>query len=811
VGESRGLRKAFCAALIGAALIVASAGTSFGARGLPRATPTPAPQAAVINVTVVSAERVADTLAALFPRDHIRVEPNANAVVVVAPPDDLTQMRAIAQGIDVRSPSKPLVEVIPLHVLKPAALVTRLLALYPAARIEAASKQSVLVRASSQDMTDIKAVISSLDVAPPNVAPSSEPADAIKVEMAQPRDVARALAHQIPGLRASVSGSAVILVGSADDIAKAKTLAQAMDAPPFGAKYTQVYRLHNVDAQSVADLISRSYPNLKVTVDKDLNAISILATAGQHEQIAQAINQLDAAPSASGGGGGAPAYGDGNIDVVDLTSAMPGTNGAQSTTASDVANAVQQALGQMAPDLHITVPANSTEIVLAGSPQSIRLAKELIGRLDRARPLVILDTEVLEVDENVARNLGLSLPGAVLSTTFGEIAPTPDPNGLPGKIMRLQGFTRTPLQFTAALNLLIQNGNARVLADPRVTTVSGNTASIRAGDSIAILTQTGGGVGTPVTQQLQTFNTGVTLDITPVVGPSDNVTVALHPVVNSLEGLVNGIPQIATRDTQTVVQLQDNQTLVIGGLIQETSQHSVSKIPLLGDIPLVGRLFQNSDTEYQRNELVIVVTPHIIHPGEPVPPPNASLPIPTPQPLPTLPPGTRLPVTQPQSTGQYNALPAPREEPSPVAVPTPSVGPVLNTPVPLPTTSPAPTPTAFASTNVFVYGSPPPNTYARDTDTPQIYYVQFAPTILRNGSPVQVFAVTTTNVNKVTVGYPGYMVSLSQVGPSKWQGNYNFNAAGVVSSQNTVNLTMNAYRVDGTAATITIPVNLLGP
>jgi type II secretory pathway component GspD/PulD (secretin) len=133
----------------------------------------------------------------------------------------------------------------------------------------------------------------------------------------------------------------------------------------------------------------------------------------------------------------------------------------------------------MASDLHITVPANSAQIVLAGSPQSIRLAKDLIAKLDAAQPLVVLDTEVLEVDENAAHNIGLQLPGASISSTWTEVQPTPNPlNGQPGVLDDLQQLTRTPIQFTAELNLLVQHGNARVLADPRVTTISGHTAPV---------------------------------------------------------------------------------------------------------------------------------------------------------------------------------------------------------------------------------------------------------------------------------------------------------------------------------------------
>ncbi len=768
----------------------------------PRPTPTPAPQAAVINVSLISAERAAEALRGLFRNARIRVDPHANAVLIVASPEDVQQMRTVVQGIDVRNPTQPMAEIIPIHVLRPVDVASKMHRLFPDARIEVSSKQSIFIRAVPQELSEIKGLIGGLDVVPPTIAPTSEPEDAVKVSFANPRAVARALVRQIPHLRANVSGSSIILAGSVDDIQKAKTITQSIDAPPFGSRYTQVYRLHNVDATSVGNLVAKSYPSVKVTIDKDLNAIAAFATAAEHERISAAINQLDAMQTPGQAGTGAPVYGDRNVDVVELDSAMPGQSGSASSSAQDIANAVQQALQSMAPDLHITVPTNTSEIILAGNPMSMRLARELITRLDHPQPLVVLDTEVLEVDENAARNIGLQFPGATLQAVFQEIQPTPNPfTGQQGRLIGLQPITRTALQFTAELNLLITHGDARVLADPRVTTISGHTATIRAGDTINILTQTAGGVGTPVTQQLQAFNTGVTLDITPQVGPSGKVTVALHPVVNSLAGLNNGVPQIATRDTQTVVQLQDDQTLVIGGLIQETMQHSVTKLPILGDIPLVGKLFQNSDVQSQRNELVIVVTPHIIKPGSTSPPaPNAVLNVPTPRPLPTLPEGMRLP--------SKSVLPSPHAEPSPVAAPTPP-GPLLSTPSPMPSPVPMPTPTAFATTNVFVYGSPPPNTFANDSDAPQIFYAQFSPTLLRNGAPVQVFVVTTSSVRRVEIGYPGYATTLSQVAPSKWEGKFNFNASGLVSSQQTFMLNLNAYGSTGNVATIQIPVSLM--
>src|ERR1700694_5209311 len=186
--------------------------------------------------------------------------------------------------------------------------------------------------------------------------------------------------------------------------------------------------------------------------------------------------------------------------------------------------------------------------------------------------------------------------------------------GLPGGWASSKRL-RAVISFTAQLNLLIQNGHGRVLADPRITTLSGRTASIRAGDTLSILTTTAGNAGTIATTQVQSFQTGVTLDITPSISPDGGIMVVLHPVVNSLIGTNGGVPQISTRDTQTTVHLHDDETLVIGGLIQENDTRTTTKVPLLGDLPLVGRVFRNDNVQGQRNELIIVVTPHIVKRG----------------------------------------------------------------------------------------------------------------------------------------------------------------------------------------------------
>jgi type II secretory pathway component GspD/PulD (secretin) len=771
----------------------------------PIASPSSGP--AVLPVTVISVDRAASVLERLYPHAQISVDHAANAVIVVAPADQVQAMRQVLQGLDVQNPTRPTTEVIQLHTTDPKVVVQRLQLLYPNTRLTSGPNKTVIVVAPPLEMAQIKAVVASIDTPVATPAPTFAPAEAVKVLQARPQDVARIVSRQFADVRVSVTGPTIVLSGPPDDVAKAKSLIGLLDQPQVGSRFTQVYRLRFVDAKSVGNLIGRSFGDVSVTVDEDLNAISVSATASEQQRIADSIAQLDVQPgSVTYGANGLPgaqlgtavAAGTGpggtNTEVYTLRAALPAQTTGASTSATDIATAVTQSLQQTAPDLRITVPNNSTQLVMTGSPYSIRLAKELIEKLDVTPQQVVLDTEVLEVQETVAKNLGLLFPQPVISATYTEIAPIAPPSGgTPPPLLGIQPWTRTPISITAQLNFLVQTGNARVLADPRITTVSGRTATIRAGDTLSILTTAGGSAGTVATTQVVNFNTGVTLDITPIVNTGDVISVTLHPVVNSLAGVTNGVPQISTRDTLTTVSLKDNQTLVIGGLIQETTTRQVNKLPLLGDIPVVGRLFQNIETNNTRNELIIVVTPHLLRDGVPVTIPGPTInAMPTPAALPTLPPNAHLP----PPTGQL-----------PPAGPSPALG-VPQTPTPQILPTPLPTSSAMAATNVFVYGSPPPNNYAGPTAGVQIFYVQLSPTVVREGTIIQVSAITTSNANTVAIGSTVSMVPLTKIGPGQWQVTFPFHSVASMASQSQIQLMLTASNSGTSSVSVPIPVNV---
>jgi type II secretory pathway component GspD/PulD (secretin) len=768
----------------------------------------------VIPVTVISVERAATIVRTLYPSVNVRTDGNANAIIVVASPDDAAAIRTIVQQLDIKNPTAPSVDAVPLRTADPSKTAAELRALYPHAEFEAGPNRSVLIRAPATDMPQIKTLIASLDSPPQAPAGPPSSSEAVTIVRARPADVARAVSREIPGVRADVSGSTVILTGSADAIGRAKALIVQIDVPPPNAHVAEVYRIRSLDANSVADLLAKSFPDAQIVVDHDINAISVNATGAQQQRIGDAIKQLDVSPQSGVSETGPIVSGPGGtgFEVVTLRSAIP-NQGQAGAAATDASTAVITTLQQLVPSIRVSPLGTPGQIALIGDPVSLRLAKEYLAKLDVPAPLVVLDTEVVEIDETVARNVGLQLNPPAISTTFTEAGSLNDQVTSSSSNIGFQPLTRTPLSFTAILNLQIQEGNAKVLADPRITTISGRTATIRAGDTLNILTTTGGGAGTIATTQLQSFQTGVTLDITPLVTPDNFVTVALHPVVNSLESITNGIPQISTRDTQTVVHLKNNQTLVIGGLIEESVQKTVNKLPLLGDLPLVGGLFKNSQISSTRNELIIVVTPHVLADNEMDAEIGPELPAaPKPGALPKLPANSRLhtPIGQMPSVLPTTA-PEPTPQPASVQMSAPpqSTAQVATGQSAVPNIVPV-NPSAKLVGGLVVYGKRPASNIAGPNDPPVVYYAALGPSTVTNRTNVSITAITSTNVTNLTASYGSQSISMGQIRPGEWQALFPFSTSAISAvGAAQVPITLTASRQDGAASSIVLPVGLV--
>ena len=754
-------------------------------------------QAAVVTLRTISAATAADKVRSLFPDASIRVDASSNALIVVAPQHEQQELRLVVQGLDSRNPTEVTAATVMLHFLRAAPLAHQLRGAFASCRFDIVGSRHIIVSCRPQDSAQVLAAIAAIDAPAPTPIPAQSSSDIVRIQQADPVALARSVAAKVAGLQTLVAGTNILLTGAPDAVNRGRSLLTALDVPPSDQPFLQVYRVRTLDAASVADLLRRAFPAILVTLEADINALAVTATSSDQQRIASAIAQLDATPTVNGMYNAPTLSSGATTELVTLQSAVPSAAGA-----NDILGLISQTLQSVAPDVRVIPLPTTGQIALVGPPVSVRSAREFIEKIDRAPRQVVLDTEVLEIDETVAKNLGLQLGTAILSTTYSEVTPPPNFNGGTPQFLRLQGLTRTPLSFSAELNLLIQNGKGRVLADPRITTLSGRTASIKAGDNISILTTTAGSVGTIATTQVQSFQTGVTLDITPLIDDHDGITVTLHPVVNSLVGLNNGVPEISTRDTQTTVRLRDNQTLVIGGLIQENDTRTTTKLPVLGDLPVVGKLFRSDNINSSRNELVIVVTPHIVDGNSPgdtshiQPLPNA----PTPVALPTVPPGARLsglqaPSDMQQPTAQLHLRAATESN-------------LLATPEPTQSAPSSPLPAAFGMTNVFTFGSPPQSNFARSGDPVTFFYATFSPTVISNATSVSISAITTSNATAVKLLVGNQTVSLSQSGPGQWLATFHFPLTSLPPGQTSISLSLTASRGDGSTAAIAIPINI---
>lgn len=255
------------------------------------------------------------------------------------------------------------------------------------------------------------------------------------------------------------------------------------------------------------------------------------------------------------------------------------------------------------------------------------------------RSVVSLDTQVLsqikivEVNRTSLQEYGVNFlhfgtNGAQGATTPGSSSGFSSISKTAGTIASSTGFLPLASAFNFAyandgylgvLSVLENKGLARTLAEPSLLAQSGQTASFLAGGEFPVpVPQGGGGTSTTVTIQFKEF--GVRLNLTPTVLAQNRVQLKVAPEVSELD-YTNGIsiqgfvvPGLIVRRTDTSVELGDGESFVISGLVSDTLKNNVNKVPWLGDLPYIGAFFRQTSISRSNKELIMVVTPHLVHP-----------------------------------------------------------------------------------------------------------------------------------------------------------------------------------------------------
>ena len=404
----------------------------------------------------------------------------------------------------------------------------------------------------------------------------------------------------------------LIVFGSKNDVAIAKKIVDKFDKKP----QTTTFKVNHTTPAQMADMICNM---LKPSVDGGSTGAAAGIVTG-------------AAASSSGGGSSS----DMELNTGSVVCSFDGK------ASGSMASLGLQNLSIASYDQQGTIS------VIGGSEQQLEMIKDFIAATDKKQPQAYLEVSIVELNENGSKELSNSwnLLTNTFSATFngsstgtnpiypiffkGNSYETPDTESYPyepnGQMSKWNG----PVTLYYAINYLVQNGKARVVVNPRIIITNGVESKIEVTqdylESVDVDSSTSTG-GTVVTRDYNiSDDQGVTVTITPFISPDGYVTLNIVPEYSTEIGQVDGQEsiggQIVSYKAGTLlshrnldlknVRIKDGETLVIAGMIQEGESKTIGKVPVLGDIPLIGAMFRNTKSTKSKSEMVIMITPKIL-------------------------------------------------------------------------------------------------------------------------------------------------------------------------------------------------------
>lgn len=264
-------------------------------------------------------------------------------------------------------------------------------------------------------------------------------------------------------------------------------------------------------------------------------------------------------------------------------------------------------------------------LVIRDTLDRIKVAEKLIASQDLNEPEVMLEVEVMEINRRNLENLGIQYPSQIGVGVQGNAAgSTSGTQPQAGKLTltELRNFNGKLGVFSindpaVVLNLLHQDTDTNLLASPKIRVKNRDRAKIHVGDKIPVLTSVASAQGF-VSQNVNYIEVGIKLDVEPVIQMQDQVSIKVGMEVSNITDQVttsSGVLAytIGSRNANTTLQLRNNETQILAGLFRDDEQRTQRKVPGLANLPLIGRLFSNNNQDKRKNEIVLLITPRIMH------------------------------------------------------------------------------------------------------------------------------------------------------------------------------------------------------
>ena len=260
---------------------------------------------------------------------------------------------------------------------------------------------------------------------------------------------------------------------------------------------------------------------------------------------------------------------------------------------------VTVALKAVIPDAGIVADDSQNAVIVKGADDLQRQAEGVLSGMDVPSAQVLFEVRVADVRPvSEQSDVGIQLGGYDLS-------------GQPMSGAATYTFARNSLAINARLNALISSGHAQILATPKLLTLNNHEADLLIGETYPVVyydARLGG-------QQVQFVDIGVKLRLTPTIGSDVSVTAEMHPEYSAIEGFVGGYPVLTNRKVDSKLRVRDGETIVLGGLLRDIDSETITRVPGFSSIPIIGKLFQDRQRTHQRDEVVFLITPHILAPS----------------------------------------------------------------------------------------------------------------------------------------------------------------------------------------------------
>lgn len=448
--------------------------------------------------------------------------------------------------------------------------------------------------------------------------------------------------------------NSLIVSATEDNLKVVQQVVDELDKPIVSQTDTVVIPLENAKADVIAQLLQQAFGNRSgvngagynpskvstTTVQNRANGANVSTSSGGASSDSQLDpTKLNAMDMGSNADNLRIALADPNADSgllatnVDVTQRRGrgggfaqsifggGGSGSQDdaglgTTAVD-ANGRIINLQDISGQITVIPDTNTNSLIVVAPPQYLPVLRQVLSQLDQIPKQVVIETEIIEVTLNKSDQFGVEWKFAQ-SHAFGDKSKNANFGttfGLQNANPGLQGFSYTLSggDLSAFVNFLQSQTNFNVLATPRIFTSNNTQAQINISQRIPYITST-----LTNSNGTNTFNyafqqVGTILTVTPRITSNGYVSLDIVQTADDLQGYTSfNAPIVNQRQANTAVSVQDGRTVLIGGIIQDQVSATTNKLPILGDIPILGNLFKSTSKTDQRTELIVLMTPHIV-------------------------------------------------------------------------------------------------------------------------------------------------------------------------------------------------------